>query len=309
MSVIDTHCDALLKLWEDRKLSFTDSISIDCNAERLVKGQVKVQCFAIFVEPFVKQDQKFSVVLEQIDLFYQKVLTPHPQFKLIRHWHEIETLEDGEIGAILTLEGVDPIGDDLARLRILYELGVRSVGLTWNQANLCADGVGETRGAGLSNLGKELVKENNRYNVLTDVSHLSEAGFWDVIKLADYPIASHSNAKAKCVHPRNLTDEQIKALIDAKGFIGVVFYPLFLNGTNHATISDILHHIDHICSLGGEKFIGFGSDFDGIDKKVENLKNAEMYPVLLNELLKHYSEETVRGFANENFIRMLSKNV
>src|SRR5690606_3795964 len=95
----------------------------------------------------------------------------------------------------------------------LYRLGVLSLGLTWNKANLLADGASEPRGGGLTEFGREVVALNNKYGVLTDVSHLSERGFWDVIELAEAPFASHSNARALCDHPRNLTDEQIRALI------------------------------------------------------------------------------------------------
>lgn len=303
--IIDTHCDALLKLWERKGERFYDSTYIDTNVERLKKGKVHVQFFAIFIEPWVKQEQKFDVALEQVHFFYEKVLTADPAMKHIKSWDDLRTLQDGQIGAVLVLEGADAIGNDVTKLKILYELGVLSVGLTWNEANLCADGVGEKRGAGLTELGKKVVMLNNERNVLTDVSHLSENGFWDVIKLANHPIASHSNARALCDHPRNLTDQQIRALVDKNGYIGLVFYPLFLTGSEEATIADILRHIEHMCELGAGRHIGFGSDFDGISHYVTNLRHSGEYENLVNELLKFYSEETVRGFLSENFMRYI----
>ena len=146
----------------------------------------------------MKSDQKFHEALRQIDYFYEEVLAKNPEMKHLKTWPDFDELQEGEIGAFLTLEGVDPIGDDLAKLRTLFQLGVLSVGLTWNHANLAADGVEEPRGCGLSRLGKEIVQLNNQYRVFTDVAHLSERGFWDVMEQADYPIASHSNAKALC---------------------------------------------------------------------------------------------------------------
>ena len=317
MKIIDTHCDALLKLqlekrkvWEEEPtaLDYRTADVLDTNLNRLQQGQVMTQFYAIFIEPDLPADEKWQHALEQIDLFYTDVLGKHPEMKHIKQWEEMEQLKDGEIGAVLTLEGADAFGNDLVKLRHLYRLGVLSIGLTWNNANLCADGVGEPRGGGLTVLGKEVVQLNNDHRVWTDVSHLSVAGFWDVMELAKYPFASHSNARAICDHPRNLYDDQIKGMFNKGGLIHVVFAPPFINaGKETATIADLMKHIDHLCMLGGEKQIGFGSDFDGINRFVSDLEDAGQYQNLINELLKHYREEQVRGFAYENFLNHLPK--
>lgn len=303
LKVIDTHCDALFKMWQSAdSLNFYDAPQLQTNLKRLQRGRVMVQCFAIFVEPGIKTEQKFQVALEQIDIFYTNIVGKYPMIQPITAWDELDQLEEGQIGAVLTLEGADVFGNDLARLRILYKLGVKSVGLTWNYANLCADGAWETRGAGLSLLGEEVVQLNNEHLVWTDVSHLSEQAFWDVLEIAEYPIASHSNAKALCDHPRNLSDEQARALFKRNGFIGIVYAPPFIKKDGTATISDVLHHIDHFCSLGGRKHICLGSDFDGITSFVHKLEDASQYQHFINELLKHYREEDVKGFAYQNFL-------
>src|SRR5690606_24238852 len=130
------------------------------------------------------------------------------------------------------------------------------------------------------------------YGVLTDVSHLSVKAFWDVLDIAKYPIASHSNAYTLCNHPRNLRDEQIKALFEKDAMVHVVFWPPFINhNRTAATINDLVKHIDYLCSLGGVSNIGFGSDFDGISSFVTNLEDASKYQNLINELLKHFTEE------------------
>lgn len=308
MYIIDLHCDVLMKLAAAKgRLSFSDSKELDANKQRLMKGNVKLQCFAVFVEPEVKTENKFQAALEQIGYFYDEVLGKNPEMKHIREWKEIFSLKEHEIGALLTLEGVDPIGNDITKWRILYQLGVRSVGLTWNYANLAADGALETRGAGLTDFGKEIVKLNNDHLVFTDVSHLCERAFWDVMELAEYPIASHSNSRFLCDHPRNLTDEQAKALFQKGGMIHVVYAPQFVTENDRAQIAEVIKHIDHFCSLGGLKQIGFGSDFDGIEEKVVGLEDASKSQNLINELLKHYKEEEVRGFAYENFLRHLPK--
>ncbi len=303
MDVIDLHCDALLKLSEGKgALRFANAKELQTNKQRLKKGQVKVQCFAIFIEPEIKSDQKFQAALDQVDYFYREVLGKNPEMKQIKEWSDFDGLQAGEIGAMLTLEGVDAIGNDLSKLRILFQLGVRSVGLTWNNANLAADGAGEPRGGGLTIFGKEIVNLNNENQVLTDVSHLSERAFWDVIELTKYPIASHSNSKALCNHPRNLTDEQAKAMFEKGGMVHVVYYPPFVKAVGTVSINDIIRHIDHFCSLGGVKQIGFGSDFDGISTFITDLEDASKTQNLINALLKHFSEEEVRGFAYQNFL-------
>lgn len=311
MQIIDTHCDALYKLQkakrsEGKLLNFQNAKSLDTNKNRLQTGKVKVQFFAIFLDPDVPANKAWEYAVEQIDLFHDKVIDKHREIKHITNWSQIEKLASDEIGAILTLEGAEPIGNELQKLHQLFKRGIMSVGLTWNQANLCADGVGEPRGAGLSLLGEEVVKLNNKHNVLTDVSHLSVNGFWDVMEQADFPFASHSNSKTICDHPRNLNDDQLKALIKKEAQIHLVFNPPFIKEDRKVTIDDLIKHIDYICSIGGVNNIGFGSDFDGIDEYVVGLEDASKYQELIEELLKHFSELQVRGFAYENFLNYLT---
>lgn len=316
MKIIDTHCDALYKLQLARRgkyygtqsLQFKNSSQLDTNLSRLQRGKVVVQFFAVFIESDVPFEEKWQYALEQIDLFYTDVLGENAHMKHIKKWEDINHLKAGEIGAVLTLEGAEPFGNDLVKLRHLYRLGVLSIGLTWNVANLCADGAGEPRGGGLTLLGKEVVTLNNEHKVLTDVSHLSITGFWDVMAYADYPIASHSNAREICDHPRNLYDDQIKAMFEKGGMIHLVFNPPFIKKDSEtASIADLIKHVDHLCALGGEGLIGFGSDFDGISDYVSELENASHYPNLIHELLKYYSEEEVKGFAYQNFLDHYSR--
>ncbi|WP_251550936.1 dipeptidase [Neobacillus muris] len=303
MNIIDLHCDVLLKLWEAKgALRYADAPALQANKARLQQGQIKVQCFAIFIEPDIPSDQKFHAALGQIDYFYKEVLAGNPDMVHIKEWSDFDRLKIGQIGAMLTLEGVDPIGNDITKLAALYHLGVRSVGLTWNFANLAADGAEEPRGAGLTSFGRQIVQQNNQYQILTDVSHLSERSFWDVIEIAKYPIASHSNARSLCNHPRNLTDEQAKEMFNRGGMIHVVYHSPFVKEGGTAEISDLIKHIDHFCSLGGVKQIGLGSDFDGTSHLVKNLGDASKCQNLINELLKYYTEDEVKGFASQNFL-------
>jgi membrane dipeptidase len=301
MNIFDAHCDVLYKMWGNKKIKFEHDHRLHVDYEGLVHtGKKNIQCFAVYIPENVHELMQFQTALEMIDIFYRKILSKK-LIKLVQNRKDMDGLKDGEIGAILTLEGCEAIGQDLTKLRTLFRLGVRSVGLTWNHSNAVADGALEPRGGGLTQFGRSVVKENNAHHVWTDVSHLSEQAFWDVIELADYVIASHSNAKALCNHPRNLTNQQVAALIKKDASVGVTFVPEFLKEGGTAAIKDVLLHIDHICALGGEKQIGFGSDFDGIEHTLIDLKHYRDYERFIEELLKHYSEKLVIGFLYENF--------
>ncbi|RSK27102.1 membrane dipeptidase [Bacillus sp. HMF5848] len=302
MRIFDAHCDVLMKLWENKGVSFKhECTELHITMDQLQRTHAKVQCFAIFIPEYVKKDNSFQVALEMVDIFFKKVLAENRNMRLIRSKEDIHRLKDDEIGAVLTLEGGEAIQSDPVKLRTLLRLGVRSVGLTWNYANTLADGVLEPRGAGLTSFGRKVIDEINTYKLWTDVSHLSEAGFWDVMNCARYPIATHSNVKAICDNPRNLNDEQILELIRRDGMIGVTFVPQFLTTKRKAEIVDVLEHLDYICGLGGENQLGFGSDFDGITETVKGLSSYKEYVNLINELQKHYSEEQVEKFLYLNW--------
>ncbi|EMA6344394.1 dipeptidase [Bacillus cytotoxicus] len=306
MKVFDAHCDVLFKLWKAKgEKDFQNDPKLHITFEQLQQRKGSIQCFAIYVPETVPYEERFQVALTMIDLFYNKILSM-PGIQFIQTKEDIDRLLKHEIGAILTLEGCEVIGNDMMKLRLFHRLGVRSVGLTWNYANLLADGALETRRAGLTSFGKRVVQELNTFRLWTDVSHLNEEGFWDMMEIAEYPIASHSNCYKFCQHPRNLKDEQIRALIQKNAVIGINFVPEFLVNHRPAYIDDILRHIEHICSIGGEKNIGFGSDFDGITNMVVGIEAYRSYEQVINELCKRYSETDVERFLYENFVDRIS---
>ena len=314
MEIIDTHCDALLKLQSDyresyrsqeRVLDFKNGGDLNASAEKLRRGGVKVQFFAIFIPPMLPDNEKWQHALEQVDCFYNEVLAEEG-FVHIRNFEEIDRLEEGEIGAVLALEGADAAGNDLMKLRTLFRLGVLSVGLTWNDGNLAADGVGEHRGTGLSKFGFDVVDCCNRHNVLVDVSHLNPEGVDDVIRSAERVIATHSNAREVFDHRRNLHDAQIKALIDKGGMVNIVFNPPFIEeGT--PGMEALFPHIDRIIELGGERAIGLGSDFDGIASYVEGLEDAGKYQNLVEALIERYGEDFAERITHLNFMERYVK--
>ncbi|TDQ39717.1 dipeptidase [Aureibacillus halotolerans] len=308
MGFYDFHCDVLYKLWMNPTLSFANSEALDIHLGRLTRQGAEVQTFALFVAEEVADIQQFDVVLEMINLYNEQVLA-QPQIKPILTKADVENLTPPNIGAFLTLEGCDAIGKSLDRLKILLHLGVRSVGLTWNDANAVADGVGEPRGAGLSLFGKDVVRTLNEHNCWTDVSHLSIAGFWDVIDLADVVWASHSNARAIADHPRNLNDDQIKALFARKGLMGVTFVPDFIRVDQPARAEDLLTHIDHLLALGGEDFVIIGSDFDGIDEKTIGLETYDSMQSFKDLLASRYDKEIVDKLTRENARRFMLEHL
>ncbi|WP_028399057.1 dipeptidase [Ectobacillus panaciterrae] len=306
MKIFDAHCDVLWQLWRAKQKRFANDSSLHITLEGLKKSNGKIQCFAIYIPEHVPHEHRFHAALEMVEIFYKEIVDKHSEVKLVLTKQDAQRLQEGEIGALLTLEGCDAIGQSITRLDTLHRLGVRSVGLTWNYSNAVADGVLEPRGAGLSSFGIKVVERLNEHSLWTDVSHLSEKGFWDVMEHAEHPIASHSNCHVLREHPRNLKNEQIQALLEKDGMIGITFVPSFVKEQMPVHIKDVLLHLEHICALGGENNVGFGSDFDGITETIVNLECYTHYENLINELQKHYKEEQVRKFLYSNFAEHIS---
>ena len=304
MDIIDLHCDVLMKLTTLEAISFQDDRRLQANKDRLQLGQVKAQVFAIFIDPKIPQNMKFLEVIRQIEAFHTVVLQTEGMVH-ITDWSQLETLAPHEIGAILSLEGCDAISDDLTKLQAILDAGVKIVGLTWNGENSVAYGASENATLGLKPFGKEVVEYLNARDIVIDVSHLNEQGFWDVLPLAKHILASHSNARALCDHPRNLTDAQAKALVEHGGHIHVVYYPQFIG--EEAKMADLVAHVKHLANLVGVEHLGLGSDFDGIDETVEGLAHAGEAQNLLEALREHFSVDEVRGIANANFLRYIKK--
>jgi membrane dipeptidase len=309
MRIIDAHCDLLSKMLQDPFVDFNQIQSeIAVNLPRLQQVEMAIQFFAIYISEKL-DSSRFEPILESIDLFYQKIAA-NPAIAFIKNREDLEkSVANKKVGAILTLEGADGLGGSLRNLRIAYYLGVRCIGITWNYANWAADGVMEARNGGFSLKGQRFVKECNKLGILLDVSHLAEAGFWQLMELSQEPVlASHSNTFELCPHPRNLSNKQVKAIIAKNGVIGLTFVPWFVK-PHDPQISDILLHIDHVCSLGGENHLGFGSDFDGIDTFIPNLEHVGQYDYLINELFKKYPADLVEKLVFGNWISFLKNSL
>jgi len=206
--------------------------------------------------------------------------------------------------AILAVEHADCVERSLNVLRMLYEVGVRSIGLTHNVSSWAADGCLEARdGVGLTHFGKEMVQEMNRLGILLDLAHVSPSGFYDAIDISTKPVIfSHGNARALCDHPRNLTDAQLKTLGQNGGVIGMSYVPFFV-AQEDPTLEDLLNHIDHVVEVAGIETVALGSDFDGGGTL---LTDASEEPLITKGLIERgYSEADIRKILGENTLRVL----
>lgn len=308
--VIDAHCDTALRLVDGETLTPSDdSRNGHVDLPRLRAGGVNVQIFALWVDA----DNNTGLLrrcLDMLDAVTSEAARLSDDLHLIISADDIETVEKtGKIGVMLSIEDGAALEGSLSALRAMYKLGVRAMGLTWNGRNELGEGVGAAvgRGRGLTPFGRDVVREMNRLGMVVDVSHLSEAGFWDVLDVSTEPIiASHSNARALCDHPRNLTDEQIKALAERGGVMGINFFVPFLRRDGQASIDDIVRHIDHIVGLVGPAHVGFGSDFDGISRTPTGAEDVGRLPAITEALLRRgYREDDVRGILGNNFLRVI----
>jgi len=227
-------------------------------------------------------------------------------------------LERRVLAAIFHIEGAEAIDPGLDALEVLYQTGLRSLGLVWSRPNAFGHGVpfkfpsSPDTGPGLTDLGRALVRACNQLGILIDLSHLNEKGFWDVARLSQAPlVATHSNAHALCPAARNLTDEQLRAIRDSDGMVGLNFAVSMLRADGRpdaATPLEVMvRHLDHLIERLGEDKVGFGSDFDGTIVP-SAIKDAAGLPRLIEALRDAgYGEALLRKLAFENWLRVLER--
>lgn len=225
------------------------------------------------------------------------------RFRIARAADDITAAKrDGAVAAILALEDSDGLERSLNILTALHALGLRSVGITHNPVSWAAAGADEPAGGGLTSHGVALVRELNRLGILVDVSHLNDAGFWDVIAQTDRPlIASHGNCRALCSHPRNLDDRQIEAVAATGGVVALTFVPKFVSAVE-PNLDRLLDHVDHAIAVAGPEHVGLGSDFDGGGTVVPH---AGEYPALTAGMAaRGHDEQVIRGVLGLNHLRV-----
>lgn len=312
---IDLHCDTLTHcLGGGTDLGHAEG-SVDL--ERLRESGALAQDFAVFLS------EKFDPDMEKVYQEFQRIrgiLSENEEryrdiFRLIRTKEDLEECRrDGKVGGLLSIEDGAMINGKITRVDELFESGVRLITLTWNYEN-CLGYPNSTdpdvMGRGLKDFGIEVVRRMNEKGMIVDVSHLSDGGFWDCVKYSAGPIvASHSNARALSGHPRNLTDEMIRAVADKGGVIGLNFCPWFLKeGQQESRIEDMVRHIGHIVQTGGIGVMALGTDFDGI---AGNLQISDCTQLgKLEDALREagYASEEIEKIFWKNAFRVLSETL
>lgn len=313
MFICDCHCDTLTELYNKNASLYENEQHFDIKRQIALGGGLQFCAIYVPTEVFRYQGGlRYTLCL--LDKYNQEIKKLHENGIDVL---QVRTAEDAgnvlkhKAATLLAIEEGGAIDGSLEALRCLYELGVRAMTLTWSNRNDIADGINEeATGSGLTLFGKQVVAEMNRLGMLVDVSHISTAGFWSVIETSTKPIiATHSNAKSLCAHPRNLNDEQIKALAQNGGLAGITFAGQFLEEDwRNASIESVYKHIDYMLNLiGNDDHIGFGSDFDGISHPPYNIQGVQDYKPLIEYLSKYYSDETINKITHQNVINLLQK--
>ncbi len=327
MNIVDMHCDTISELYKRKKEGAPGSLrenGLHMDLGKMKKGGYLLQNFALFLH-LPSFDNPLDGVLEMADLYYEELEKNADLIRPVTCWEDIESnRSEGRMSAMLTVEEGGVCMGNPAFLRTLYRLGVRMLTLTWNFPNELGwpnleqpgekdkkDFVPDFRKAnnsqGLTETGFAFVEEMDRLGMIIDVSHLSDAGFYDVARAAKKPfVASHSNARAVCGWCRNLDDDMIRLLAQKGGVMGLNYCPAFLTDVAegecaHGTIAAIVEHAKHIVNVGGSDCLGLGSDFDGI-KTHEELPDASYMPLLADAFAK-------AGFTNTQIDKILFENV
>ncbi|WP_270395714.1 dipeptidase [Mediterraneibacter massiliensis] len=272
MKLIDMHCDTISELYKQSDASFAHN-HLCVDIEKLKKADSQAQFLACFVNI-----GKFETKTDRWELAYKEVLSlierirqeEGEDFGCIFQEKELEENKKKHcISGIITVEEGGILNDRIERIDTLYKKGVRLLTLTWNYENCI--GYPNSRDKkvmenGLKPFGHLVIERMNQFGVLIDVSHISDGGFWDCVQNSPVPVvASHSNARALCPHPRNLSDRMLKAIGEKGGVAGVNFYSAFLTEKKKASISDIAAHARHMLRCAGEDAVAFGTDFDGFE--------------------------------------------
>jgi membrane dipeptidase len=317
--VIDGHNDLVLRRWRGEP-----SLHMDLEAAR--EAGLSGGFFAIYVpSPRPPDPSEVPYAVPLADPIPQEEAA-HVAGELyatlcelpVHRATSVDDFREGEIAAIVHLEGADPLAPDLSDLEQWYERGVRSIGLVWSRPNAFAEGVpfvfpgSPDTGPGLTDAGRALVEACNRLGILVDLSHLNEAGFWDVAGLSDAPlVATHSNAHALCASSRNLTDRQLEAVRASGGVVGVNFAVSFLredgSDDRDTPISEIVRHVDYLSGRMGIDHVAFGSDFDGATVSDE-LGGVAGFPKLVDALRDGgYDDDAVDKVTHGNWLRVLDE--
>lgn len=311
MRVVDMHCDTISELAEKRKRGRNLGLrqnELHVDLVRMKKSGYILQNFALFVH-CGKCSNPWEEVCTLFDIYHGEMEHNRDLIAPVLQYQDIRANEaEGKLSALLTVEEGAVCQGQLEKLHQLYHMGVRMMTLTWNYPNeLGYPNATDGRDRGLKDRGKIFVEEMQHMGMIVDVSHLSDAGFYDVWERASKPfVASHSNAREICSSPRNLSDEMIRRLSQKGGCMGLNFYADFLENVrpgknNPGIIEAVVRHAKHIVKVGGIEVLGLGTDYDGMDtpKELPGVQSMEHLWDAMHQ----------QGFTAQQLDQIFEKNV
>lgn len=301
----------------------------DAIAPRLIRDGINVSVYAICGDSYSHSQNTgryLETALENIDMFLEEAPKSEGMISLIKNKGDLpDRVRPGNISFLLHFEGAMPLRGNIHQLRNFYRLGLRSMQLVWNFRNELGDGVWENRTkGGLTRFGVEVIKEMNRLGMVVDLAHMNREGFFQSLDAAEAPlIVSHANACGMLDNPRNLDDEQIKAIANQKGLVGILALPERV-AKKEASLDDLLKHLTYMVELVGVEHVALGLDFVKYDGPrtlkdrhhplhspdlVNNFEEVEDLPKLIEGLVRHgYREQEIALILGGNYLRVL-KNI
>ena len=342
--IFDGHNDVLLRLYQrggaDAPRTFLEGVTKgQLDLPMAQQGGFAGGLFAIFApsnsganghnaetssrgaprEPALRMASARTALFSMVSLLLRIERESEGRVRICRNVNDIQQcLKDGVLAPVFHIEGAEAIDSNFELLDVLHETGLRSLGPVWSRSNAFGHGVpfrcpsSPDTGPGLTDLGKELIRACNQLRILIDLSHLNERGFWDVAAISNAPlVATHSNAHALSPHSRNLTDDQLEAIRETGGMVGVNFATSFLrrDGRHDADtpVELVIEHIEYILKHLGEDGVGFGSDFDGA-KIPAGIGNASGLQNLVQVMrTRGYGDALIEKFCYKNWLRVLGQ--
>lgn len=287
---------------------------------KLEAGGVGLQVCPLYAEIEEGPERALADALAQTTAFRRAVREAEGRVSWVRTREELDTL-DGRIGLLLSLEGCEPLGADPELFEVFWELGVRMVSLTWNRRNAFADGAGEPAHGGLSSRGRELVARLVELGAILDLAHASERTFRDVLEAApDAPVlVSHACCRALVDTPRNVGDDQLRALAERDGVLCLMALPLVV-APERPTIERLVDHVEHAVEVMGTEHVGLGGDFMhqlalavGFSENaapIEGLAGPEDYPALVAALrARGFDGDELEAILSGNLLRLLRRGL
>ena len=266
------------------------------------------QVFALYQDP--EEVPQGSTMVREGQLLHQKFLREMEQNRNVivpcRTGAEVDrAAADGKMAAILSIEGAELIGCDPGQVETAAEWGVRLLNPVWNHANRLSGSNAELPEQGLTSYGRDFARRMEDCGIYPDVSHISDPGFWDVVRLARGPVvASHSNSRALCPHRRNLTDDMFRAIRDSGGVVGLNLYRPFVGPAG--TMEELTAHVEHFLSLGGEKTLCLGGDLDGCEELAAGMEGIQDVPQLWQALAdRGYPRQLLEDLFWNNLRRLI----